>query len=177
MIKINNVKQWLPIKEFFNNGIIKLKNNNYIKIIKVQPINYELKSEFEKKSILNSYKTFLRNCNFDVQIIIQSNKEDISSNIKIIKEKEKLEKNTFIVEIMEKYINYLKIQNQKKLSSSKKFYILISEKNSQEKEEKIFKELKEKYLKIKEALLRCGNFVYEIESEIELKNIFKNYFK
>ena len=73
MIKINNVKQWLPIKEFFNNGIIKLKNNNYVKIIKVQPINYELKSEFEKKTILNSYKTFLKNCNFDIQIIISKN--------------------------------------------------------------------------------------------------------
>ena len=100
MIKINNVKQWLPIKEFFNNGIIKLKNNNYVKIIKVQPINYELKSEFEKKTILNSYKTFLKNCNFDIQIIIQSNKEDISSNIKIIKEKEKSEKNNFIKDII-----------------------------------------------------------------------------
>lgn len=177
MIKINNVKQWLPIKEFFNNGIIKLKNNNYVKIIKVQPINYELKSEFEKKTILNSYKTFLKNCNFDIQIIIQSNKEDISSNIKIIKEKERLEKNNFIKDIMEKYINYLKKQNKENLSSSKNFYILINEKKSQENEEKIFKELKDKYLKIKEALSRCGNFVCEIESKEEIKNIFKNYFK
>jgi hypothetical protein len=54
------------IKEFFDNGVIKLKNNNYIKIIKINPINYELKSDFEKKSILNSYKAFLKNCNFDI---------------------------------------------------------------------------------------------------------------
>lgn len=40
------------------NGIIKLKDNSYIKIIKIYPINFNLKSELEKEAILNSYKIF-----------------------------------------------------------------------------------------------------------------------
>ena len=172
---IYSIQNWLPVQEFFCDGIIKLKNNNLIKMIKINPINYELKSEFEKQAILNSYKTFLKNCNFDIQIIIQSDKEDISKNIEIIKNREKTEKglnNNFIVNISEKYINYIKNQNKEKLSSSKNFYILIKSKNSQDNNE-----LKEKYLKIKEALLRCGNAVYEIKTKQELENIFKKYFK
>ena len=71
-MKKNNIQNWIPIKEICNDGIIKLRNNNYIKILKVNPINYNLKSDLEKKSILNSYKIFLKTCNFDIEILIQS---------------------------------------------------------------------------------------------------------
>ena len=43
--EIVSVQDWIPIECFFENGIIKLKNNNYLKIIKIYPINYNLKSE------------------------------------------------------------------------------------------------------------------------------------
>ena len=69
-----------------------MKNNSYIKIIEVKPINYNLKSNLEKEAILNSYKTFLKTCSFDIQIIVQSNKEDLSKNISIINNNLKSEK-------------------------------------------------------------------------------------
>ena len=65
------------------NGVIKLKNNSYVKILKISPINFNLKSNLEKESILNSYKIFLKTCNFDIQILIQSNKEYILFNFYI----------------------------------------------------------------------------------------------
>jgi len=79
--QIYSVQEWLPIKKILDKGIIKLKDDSYIKIIKVIPINYNLKSELEKQAILNSYKIFLKTCNFDIQILIQSNKEDLSKHI------------------------------------------------------------------------------------------------
>ena len=69
----NSVQEWLPFEQILDNGIIKLKNDEYIKIIKVNPINFNLKSELEKESILNSYKVFLKTCNFNFQILIQKN--------------------------------------------------------------------------------------------------------
>ena len=83
--QIISVQEWLPIEKILEKGIIKLKDNSYIKIIKIIPINYNLKSELEKEAILNSYKIFLKTCNFDIQILIQSNKEDLSKNISNIK--------------------------------------------------------------------------------------------
>lgn len=47
--QIQSVQNWIPIDAFFNNGIVKTKNNKYLKIIKIIPINYSLKSELEKK--------------------------------------------------------------------------------------------------------------------------------
>lgn len=76
---IKSIQEWLPITQVLENGIIKLKEDNYIKIIKIIPVGYNLKSDLEKEAILNSYKTFLKTCNFDMQLIIQSKKEYIFS--------------------------------------------------------------------------------------------------
>ena len=184
MIKIKNekisVQEWLPIKESYNDGIIKLKNSNYIKIIKVSPINYDLKSDFEKKAILNSYKAFLKNCSFDIQIIIKSNKEDISKNIKELEKQREIEKklnNYFVVKFYESYIKYIKEKNKEKLSSAKEFYIIFNSKKFPENQEKnIYIDLKEKYVKIRDSLSRCGNNIYEIKNKEEIKNIIKLFF-
>jgi len=177
---IKSVQEWLPIKEFYNDGIIKLKDGTFIKILKIYPINYELKSDFEKKAILNSYKAFLKNINFDIQIIVKSNIEDISENIKKIekqKEKEISLNNNFMVNIFDSYINFIKNKNKEKLSSSKKFYIIINSKKFPEnQEENILLDLKEKYFKIKDSLSRCGNGVIQIKDKEELNNIIKSFF-
>ncbi len=176
----SSVQNWIPIECFFNNGIIKLKNNNYIKILKINPINYNLKSELEKNSILNSYKTFLKTCNFNIQIIIQSNKEDLSKHINKIKNQMKKENNLNninIVNLSQKYIEFINKKNKEKNSSSKNFYILIrSQNNNENQEHMIFQDLKEKYFKIKDSLSRCGNIVEEIKSKDELKEIYFSFF-
>jgi len=83
--QLKSIQKWIPIEEIFENGIIKLKKNNYIKIIKIIPINFNLKSDLEKEAILNSYKIFLKTCDFDIQILIQSKKEDLSKYFSLIK--------------------------------------------------------------------------------------------
>lgn len=177
--QIQSVQNWIPIDAFFNNGIVKTKNNKYLKIIKIIPINYSLKSELEKKSILNSYKVFLKTCNFNIQIIIQSNKEDLSKHIKNINNqiKKEKQKNNNIVNYSKKYIDFINKKNKEKISSSKNFYILIdSQNNLENKENLIIQDLNDKYLKIKDNLIRCGNKVEEIKQKEELIKIYFSFF-
>ena len=168
--KVNSVQEWLPVDEILENGVIKLKNKNYIKIVKIIPINFELKSNLEKEAILNSYKIFLKTCNFDIQILIQSNKKDLSNHIYKLKEKNKEEKEN-IKKLSDKYINYIKNLNIEKKSSSKNFYILIKEIPEIKKqkvninEKIIFDKLNDKYFNIKECLSRCGNVVIDISDK------------
>lgn len=84
-----STKDWIPIERILDNGIIYTKNREYIKILKINPINFNLKTELEKNSILKSYKEFLKICNFDIQILIQSNKEDLSFIISKINKNKK----------------------------------------------------------------------------------------
>ena len=179
--KIKTVQQWLPFDKVLENGIIKLKNNSYVKILKISPINFNLKSNLEKESILNSYKIFLKTCNFDIQILIQSNKEDLSKHILKIKNNNLNEKEN-IKNISKKYINFIQEINQKRKSSSKNFYILIKENPENKKQkitieiEKIYCEkLNEKYFKIKESLARCGNSVMQYETKQEVEKIINSF--
>lgn len=121
MRKINSIQKWIPIEKILEKGIIKLKKNKYIKILKVNPINFNLKTQMEKESILNSYKIFLKTCNFDIQILIQSKKEDLTNHIEKIKLNSKNENNKFINNYLNDYINYIKEKNNLNKSASKIF--------------------------------------------------------
>ena len=81
-----STQEWIPFDRILINGII-VRKNEYIKILKVLPINYDLKSNLEKEAILNSYKLFLKTCDFNIQILIQSKKENLSNYYYYLKEK------------------------------------------------------------------------------------------
>ena len=172
-IKEQNVKEWLPLEKIYEDGIIKLKNNNYLKIIKIMPINYNLKSELEKKSIINSYKIFLKTCNLPIQILIQSKKENLDDHI--LKIQKNIKKNKKIKNIAEEYIKNIKSINLSKKSSTKEFYIIINNEKNNIEEEIIKNELNEKYFKIKECLSRCGNSVQEVSEKVETIKILFSF--
>ena len=179
--KINSVQDWLPYVDIYDNGIIKLKNNSFVKIIKVSPINFNLKSNLEKEAILNSYKIFLKTCKFNIQILIQSNKEDLTSHISNIENINKNEKEK-LKAIKNNYINYIQEINKKRKSSSKNFYIILkeSQENKKEKlnnenEKYIIDKLNENYFKIKECLARCGNSVTDISKKQETEKILYSF--
>lgn len=174
--KVKTTQEWLPFEKILNNGIFIYKNN-YIKIIKVTPINYDLKSNLEKEAILNSYKLYLKTCDFDFQILIQSKKENLKKHIMKIKEEQKNEENKKISKIYQDYIEYINNLNNENKSSSKNFYILIKYINEKNTEENIINNiLNEKYFKIKECLSRCGNNVSDISNKDEIKSIFNSFY-
>lgn len=141
-----------------------------MKILKIHPINYNLKTQLEKETILNAYKTFLKSCNFDIQILIQSKKEDLDLHIKNLR-KNQNNKN----EYLKQYISFIEEKNNENKSVSKNIFLIIKneEKNNLENfEENIFQELKERYFKIKDNLSRCGNNVQECSKEECIEILF-----
>lgn len=176
-IKQITVQEWLPISKIYNDGYVKLKNNKIIKILKVNPINYNLKSDLEKEAILNSYKIFLKTCNFDIQILIQSNKEDLTHHIENIQKNISKKENNYLKDIANNYINYIQQINLTRKSSSKDFFIIISGNIDKkmdifEAEEIVKNDLKEKFFKIKECLARSGNLVTELSSLDDVQKLF-----
>ena len=177
-IKNISVQQWLPLEEILNTGIIKVNKNKYVKILKIIPINYNLKSDLEKKTILNSYKIFLKTCNFNIQILIQSNKVDLTQNILNIQKNIQEKENSNLEDLSKDYIQFIKKFNNSKKSSTKDFYLIISTEKSKEyfnTLEIIENDLKEKYFKIKECLYRCGNDVIEINKKDDIINVFYSF--
>ena len=174
MTKIKSIQKWIPVEQILDKGIIKIKKNKYVKILKVIPINFNLKTQLEKESILNSYKVFLKTCNFDMQILIQSKKEDLTAHIENIQKISQKENNKIIKEYSKKYLEFIKEKNNKNKSASKNIYLIIKN-NTDNLEENIIQELNEKYFKIKDCLIRCGNVVFECD-KTEIKNILFSFF-
>lgn len=174
---INSTQSWLNFKEILPNGVIKT-NDKYIKILKIIPINFSLKSEMEKSSILNSYKIFLKTINSDIQILIQSKKEDLSKHISDIEFQKNNEKNNIKI-ISQNYLDFITDLNKRKKSSTKNYYIIIKSNkynNEIDNYENIAcDELTERYLKIKDCLSRCGNSVIDINNKKEIIDILFSF--
>ena len=175
----NSSQEWLKIEKIFDNGIIKTKDNRYLKIIKINPINFNLKSDLEKEAILNSYKIFLKTCDFNFQILIQSNKVDLSNHFSQINDN-LIQEEKNIQEISKKYIENIKELNNNKKSSSKNYYIILEyiNKNSEivDIEASATENLNNKYFKIKDGLSRCGNIAIDINEKNQIKDILFSFF-
>jgi len=176
-LKQKSSQSYYPYQTILDNGIIKL-DDGYIKIIKVYPINYELKSNLEKEAILNNYKLFLKTCNFNFQILIQSKKENLSnyiSNLKI-----NTNGNEKIARLSNDYLAYISALEQENKSSSKEFFIILkvgfNEHHKNEEENLAQNELLDQFYKIKETLSRCGNMVQQIESAKETEEFLKDFY-
>ena len=167
--QIPAVQNWLPIEDILDKGIIKMKDSSYIKILHISPINYNLKSDLEKEAILNSYTNFFKSSNFNLQVLIQSKKEDLKENIKLLKE------NNYLNELKEKYIKYISSLNKIKKSSSKNYYIVIKESSPEKTENIKINDLQNNYLKIKDLLSRCGNLVSEYTDEKQIIEIIFSF--
>lgn len=167
--QIPSVQNWLPYEKILEKGIIKMKNLSYIKILKIKPINYNLKSDLEKEAILNSYINLFKTTNLNLQILIQSKKEDLESNIKNLKNNKNYEK------LQKKYIEYIQYLNKIKKSSSKNYYLIIKDETSEKEEALKIENLQNEYIKIKDSLSRCGNIVSEYTEEKEIIKIIFSF--
>ena len=169
--QIKSVQEWLPFERILEYGIVELRDSSYIKIIKIKPINYNLKTKIEKEAILNSYKIFFKSINCNLQILIQSKKEDLKSNIDIVNKESNKKYNRLRTE----YVNYIQDLNNQKKSSNKIFYIIIRNSALEIGNDECIKLLKDNYLKIKEMLSRCGNIVSEITDEKDTVEIIFSF--
>lgn len=163
--------------DILEDGCVKYKN--YLsKIIQVYPINYDLKSNLEKEAVLNSYKLFLKTCDFNIQILVQSKKENLSKHILNIQKSLSDEINPNIIDISKKYIEYVKKKNVENKSSSKNFYIIIKAdlENTINSEEIAKQILSENTYKVKEYLSKVGNRVKPIQEKSEVQEILLSFY-
>ncbi|MBP3284671.1 MAG: hypothetical protein J6M02_04150 [Clostridia bacterium] len=166
-----SLKQWCPIKRIVQ-GMIELKNGDFCKILEVVPINFALKSEREQEQILYQYKTFLKTCDFSMQILIFSKRYDIEGHIANLERRYQQEENEKVRGMLEKYLEELRKIAGNKDIISRKFYLVIRESGKSESKykrsmEEIERAFEEKILKVKNSLKKTGNEVRNFERDDE----------
>lgn len=158
----STIQNLIPI-ERITDGNIMLNDGRRITILKVEPTNFKLKTLLEQKAILEGYKLFLKRCDFNMQILMQTQKRELEEYIKNIKEIS--HKKYELKEMLEDYINFLNEISWNKEIFFRSFYILVETTNLDE---------RDIIFKISESLNACDNEV-KVCSFSEIVKVFRNY--
>ena len=114
----------LPIADI-TDGLVIYKNGGAAEIMESTSLNFGLLSEREQEAVIASYAGLLNSFNFPVQVVVRSQKKDISSYMNFLNEAEKKINNSQLLMIMEDYKQFILEAIKKKNVLSKKFYIVI----------------------------------------------------
>lgn len=111
--------------EDIQDGIIILKDGSCCLIIATTAINFGLLSEKEQEATIYAYAGLLNSLTFSIQIVLRSQRKDISSYIKLIQRAEEKEGKKEIKEQIKKYRQFIEETVAKNEVLDKKFYIVI----------------------------------------------------
>ncbi|WP_409967712.1 hypothetical protein RFF05_14245 [Bengtsoniella intestinalis] len=76
-----SIQRWLPIHSIVD-GVVITKDKRFIKILEVLPLNFYLKPESERETIIASYAAFLKIAPNTLQVQVITQKADMSGYIK-----------------------------------------------------------------------------------------------
>jgi len=111
--------------EDIKEGIVILKGGGCCLIIVTTAINFDLLSEKEQEATIFAYAALLNSLAFPIQIVIRSQRKDISSYLKLLEEAEAKETKNLIKEQIVKYRQFVTETVQKNNVLDKKCYLVI----------------------------------------------------
>lgn len=120
----SSVQRYMPFSEIRDNVII-MKDWSSRMVLKIRPINFNLKSQEEQDAILISYQRFLNSLNFPIQIIVRSLRVDIETYINKLKNIALKQQNSLLQEQTYKYIDFLITLIDLAQIMKKEFYIVV----------------------------------------------------
>lgn len=117
-------QELIPIADIVD-GVVIYKNGAASLIMESTSLNFGLLSEREQKAVIASYAGLLNSFNFPVQIVVRSQKKDISIYMDFLDAASQKIKIPKLKAIMDDYKNFIQDAIKKKNVLSKKFYIVI----------------------------------------------------
>jgi len=106
-------------------GIVILKTGQYRIILEVAAVNFSLKSEEEQNSLVMQYQGFINSLHFPIQIVVRSNKLDLSPYINRIKKIATEQKNDLIKMQTEDYADFVGQLINLANIMKKSFYVIV----------------------------------------------------
>lgn len=117
-------QQYLKIADIKNNSVI-LKEGGIRAVIKVNSLNFDLKSEDEQNGIVYSYQEFLNTLEFPIQIIMKSKKLDIDNYLELMKGILVKQESNLLKNLTAHYIDYITKLVEIADIMQKDFYVVI----------------------------------------------------
>ena len=107
------------------NGVVFMKNGGLRKIIMVDGVNFDLKSDDEQNLIIYAYQNLVNALDFSVQINVHSRKLNIEGYIRSLEDKLDGETNELLKIQLEEYIEFIKSFVGGNAIMTKSFFIVV----------------------------------------------------
>ncbi len=120
-----STQQHLPIEEI-KDGLVFLKSGSVAQVIETTAVNFGLLFETEQVSIIDSFAGLLNSLSFPIQIIIRSQKLDVSSYLGLIDQAAQNQTSLLIKGLTLKYRSFVAQLIKENEVLDKRFYIIIS---------------------------------------------------
>ncbi|MDP3991830.1 MAG: hypothetical protein Q8P66_02970, partial [Candidatus Colwellbacteria bacterium] len=117
-------QQIVAIKDI-KNGVVVLKNGSLRKVVFVEGINFDLKSEEEQQLITSTYQSFLNALDFSVQINLHSRKLNIEDYLKNLEKKRDEEPNELLKVQLGEYSEFVKSFVGENAIMAKSFFVVV----------------------------------------------------
>ncbi len=106
-------------------GIVIMKDGSFRAVVACQSINFDLMSETEREGVEYSYQNFLNSLNFTIQILIRSQRVDITPYLDRLTNIRRNNDNMLLGILMDDYINFIDRLAQEANIMDKSFFIVI----------------------------------------------------
>lgn len=91
---------WLPIKNVIG-GVVITRDNRFIKIVEVLPVNIYLKSPNDRQNIISAYAAYLKIAPDDLQIEVRTMKADTGDYVEQMRQYAEREENAYCRDMIE----------------------------------------------------------------------------
>lgn len=106
-------------------GMIIMADGSYRAVIACQSINFDLMSNREREGVEYSYQNFLNSLNFPIQILVRSQRVDISPYIEKLQGIRRSQDNMLLGVLMDDYIEFIAMLADEANIMDKSFYIVV----------------------------------------------------
>lgn len=119
-----STQQFVDIKDI-QSGTIYLKSGGLRKVLMVNGVNFDLKSEDEQNIVLGSFQNFLNTLDFPVQFFIHSRKVNVGSYLERIRARKDEEPNELLKIQIGEYIEFVRSFVEQNPIITKNFFVVV----------------------------------------------------
>lgn len=120
----STTQEALEVEDITNNLVL-LRDGSAALVLKIKAVNFALLSEDEQDAIIYSYAALLNSLTFPIQILIRSQKKDITNYIKLLKSQESRQLSPVMKTRLTEYRQFVETIVKERNVLDKTFYIII----------------------------------------------------
>jgi len=119
-----STQEHLEIAEILDDLVI-MKDGSVAMVIAVSAVNFGLLSEKEQEAIIFAYAGLINSLNFSIQIVIRSQKKDISHYLQLLEAEETKQTNPLLKNQISGYRKFIADTVKENNVLDKKFYVVV----------------------------------------------------